>query len=498
MHTKIALGKRKAPIEKNMRYLIVGNGIIAMTSAFRLLKKVAPGDVITIIGPQDRIGSATLAAAAMLNSFAEIDAYSLRSDADILHFELSHLATQMWPDFERELIDAAGGNLPHACAKCQVHTGGCFEKGTYIVNNTASDELDDRNFDAIVQACEDFNEQFEFVDPSNIPNYFPSTDSRANRAILIHNEGWLNPRIVIEKLDAILNNHSQVTIKRAKVERLIKSGGRLTSAILDNGETVEADVFLVANGAPAGDLIKRSDLGVDIQPLFYGVGVSLEIKAPGFAHTKCIRTPNRGGACGVYSVPFFQSHDRDNDHILIGASNFISPEPFFHGRVVSVAHLMESAIREINANFYDAQLIRVNVGWRPTTQDTYPLLGATSISNLVIATGTKRDGFHLSPVISQNIAAVMCGEKVDERLVMFAPERGPIRDIQREDAIAMGVESIISQNYQHGYRPSGIRMDKQFREYIRRDLEELHDRVGAKDWGIHPELINMYRRGFAR
>lgn len=481
-----------------MHYVIVGNGIIATTSAFRLLKKLGRGDTITIVGPSVRTGSATQAAAAMLNSFAEIDAYSLRSEADMYHFELSHRATQMWPDFERELIDGAGAHLPQACAKCEVHSGGCFGKGTYIVNNTAADELDDRNFSAIVQACEDFNEQFEFVDPHDIPNYCPSTDSRANRAILIHNEGWLNPRIVLEKLDAILVNHPQVAVKNARVERLIKSGTAIDSAVLDTGATIAGDVFLIANGASAGDLIRRSALGMDVQPLFYGVGVSLEIKSPGFAHTKCIRTPNRGGACGIYSVPFFQGHDRANDHILIGASNFLSPEPFFHGRVISVAHLLENAIHEINANFADAQLVRVNVGWRPTSQDTYPLLGRTSIDNLVIATGTKRDGFHLSPLISEIIAATMLNEKVDDRLAMFSPERAPIRDISREDAIAIGVESLISQHYQHGYRPSGIRMDSQIRDYFRKDLEELHDQVGAKDWGIHPELINMYRRGHAK
>lgn len=481
-----------------MNYVIIGNGIVALTSAFRLLKKISPSDSITIIGPQNRVGSATLAAAAMLNSFAEIDAYSLKSEADIYHFELSHLATQMWPDFERELIDAAGDNLPQACAKCQVCTGGCFDKGTYIVNNTASDALDDRNFNAIVQACKDLNEQFEFVDPSQIPNYLPSTDCRASRAILIHNEGWLNPRIVIEKLDAILKSHAQVLIKNAKVEKLNKAGSTIASVVLDSGEVVEGGVFLIANGASAGGLLNQPDLGLNVQPLFYGIGVSLEIKSPGFAHTKCIRTPNRGGACGIYSVPFFQGHDKENDHILIGASNFISPEPFFNGRVVSVAHLLDSAIREINANFYDAQLIRVNVGWRPTTQDTYPLLGQTSITNLVVATGTKRDGFHLSPVISKVISEIMCGEKIDERLDMFQPERSVIRDIDRETAIEMGVESLISQNYQHGYRPSGVRMDEQFRDYIRRDLVELHDQVGAKDWGIHPELINMYRRGYAK
>lgn len=481
-----------------MKYVIVGNGIVAASTAFRLTQKAGPGDTITVIGPEDRVGSATLAAAAMLNSFAEIEEHSLKSDTDLYHFELSHRATQQWPKFERELIDAAGEYLPDACSKCEIHSGGCFSKGTYIINNTASDEVDDRNFEAIVAALQNFNEQFEFVDTSSIPNYAPAAPTRATRAILIHNEGWLNPRIVIEKLDAILNHNSRVVRINAKAARVIKSGATISGIVLDNGETVTGDVFLLANGAATGDLIKQSDLGLNVQPLFYGVGVSLEIRSPDHRHVKCIRTPNRGGACGIYSVPYFLGPHQQNDHILVGASNFLSPEPVFNGRLVSVAHLMESAIKEINAHFYDAQLVRVNVGWRPTTQDTYPLLGGTSVGNLFIATGTKRDGFHLAPVISDMVATLMTGNTVEDEFQRFAPERDVIRDFSRTDGIEIGATSLMSQHAQHGYRPSGIRMNEQIKDFYRKDLEELHDQVGAKNWGIPPELINMYRRGYAK
>jgi len=160
--------------------------------------------------------------------------------------------------------------------------------------------------------------------------------------------------------------------------------------------------------------------------------------------------------------------------------------------------LLESAINEINENFFDAQLVRVNVGWRPTTQDTYPLLGKTSIGNLIIATGTKRNGFHLSPLISEMMSALMMGEDADERLDVFAPERKLIRELSYDDAIEIGIESLISQHYQHGYKPSNIRMERLVRKGFRRDLEELHNKVGALDWGIPPELINMYKRGYAR
>src|SRR5690606_38785532 len=105
----------------------------------------------------------------------------------------------------------------------------------------------------------------------------------------------------------------------------------------------------------------------------------------------------------------------------------------------SVQHLMQAAIQEINGYYAWAELVGVNVGWRPTTQDTYPLLGQTSIANLYIAGGTKRDGFHLSPVISEIMAAQMTGKTIDSRFNMFAPERPLIRDIGRDQGIEIGV-----------------------------------------------------------
>lgn len=482
-----------------MDYVIVGNGILANTIAFRLVQRAGPGDRITLVGPDNRPGSASLAAGAMLNSFAEIDTAALESDIALYHFELSHLATRMWPQFERELIDAAGDHLPAGCAECQIlEGGGCFEQGTYVVNNAVADDSDDRNFDAIITALQDFNEQFELVSPRDIPNYEPAQRRRALRAVYIHNEGWLNPRLVMEKLDAILRHHPQVVLRDGVVEQLVPGQGRIDGILLADGERIDGDVFLLANGASLTGLVERSQLGLDIQRMFYGVGVSLEIQATGHPHRKCIRTPNRGGACGIYSVPYFWAPDQVNDHILIGATNFISPTPVHQGRIMSIGHLMRSAIEEINGNFYAAGLVRTNVGWRPTTQDTFPLMGGTSIGNLFIASGTKRDGFHLSPLLSDNLASLMMGGTVDERFAQFAPERPLIRHLSRERAVEIIVAGLMSEQYQHDYTPSNIRMNAQVRETYRQDIERLHDEIGAIDWGIPPEMVNMYRQGHAR
>ena len=482
-----------------MRTVILGNGIVGLSIAFRLARRSGPNDEIVIIGHSERPGSATLAAAAMLNSFAEIEAGGLDHEIDLYRFELSHLATQMWPGFERELIDAAGGDLPKACAECSgCGGGGCFACGTYVVNNTSADDLDDENFDAILQALQDFNEPFEPVSPKDIPNYHPAQAHRATRALLIHNEGWFNPRVMIQKLEAALRRDSRVRFVDDAVSRLSRSGAALDAAVLDSGLHVAGDSFVLATGATSTDVLTRSALGLEVQRVFYGVGVSVEIKSPEFPHTKCIRTPNRGLACGLYSVPYYQGPREPNDHVLVGASNFISPVPYPYGRLTSVESLMKGAMEQINTNFYRADLIRVNVGWRPTSQDTYPLLGRTSLANLLIATGTKRDGFHLAPLIAERMVELLKGDPMEDRFDWFSPERKPIRTLTREQAIEKAVRHQMSAAYQHGFNPSMSRMPAQVTQMYREGLERLHDQVGAVDWGIPPEMLDMYRYGHAR
>lgn len=482
-----------------MHTVILGNGILALTIAFRLARRCGANDRITIVGRAARPGSATLAAAAMLNSFAEIETGALDSELDLYRFELSHLATRMWPKFEQEIIESTGDALPRGCAKCQgCSGGGCFASGTYVVNNTAADDLDDENFDAIADALKEFNEPFEFVAPRDIPNYMPEQRHRATRALLIHNEGWFNPRLMVEKLDAALNRFPQVRFIDSEVESLRRSGQRVDGVALTDGQTLFADKYVLATGATVTDILARSNLDIDVQRIFYGVGVSVEIRSPDFPHTRCIRTPNRGLACGLYSVPYFLEPDQANDHVLIGASNFISPVPYAHGRLTSVESLMRGAMEQINTNFYRADLVRVNVGWRPTSQDTYPVLGKTSIDNLIIATGTKRDGFHMAPVIAEKIVALLFGESVEKNFDWFAPERKPIRFMTREEAIAKAVRHQMSASYQHGFTPSLNRMPEQMMQMHRDTLERLHDQVGAHDWGIPPEMLDMYRYGHAR
>jgi glycine oxidase len=482
-----------------MTRIIIGNGIVALSIAFGLVRRPDFTEQITVIGPSARPGAATPAAAAMLNSFAEIEHGALETEIDLFRFEMSHTATRLWPAFETALIEASGDRIPHGCSACQgCAGGGCFGTGTYVINNTATDDLDDKNFDAILEALSAFNEQHSHVSPSDIPGYAPQQRFRATRAVLIHNEGWFNPRLMLEKMEAALKRSGRVTFVDDEVLKLSMQQGTIAAVELKSGSIVEGDQFVLASGASVSGVIARSNIGLTMPRVFYGIGTSIEIRSVDHPLTNVIRTPNRGLACGLYAVPYFLEPNRPNNHVLIGASNFIAPELHHHGRLTSIEGLLSGAISQFNANYYRADLIRVNVGARPTSQDSYPLIGGTAISNLYIVSGTRRDGFHLAPLISDIMSKMMSGDSVDERYKMFRPDRKPIKGLTRQQAVEKAVRHQMSAAYQHGFTPAMSRMPEQLEQQMRDAVERLHDQVGAKDWGIPPDMLDMYRYGHAQ
>ena len=205
--------------------------------------------------------------------------------------------------------------------------------------------------------------------------------------------------------------------------------------------------------------------------------------------TNCIRTPNLGLACGLYSAP------HRGGRTLIGASNHISHFPEEGARLTSVQVLMSACQEQIQRGFYNSKILKVNLGWRPTSEDTMPLLGETPIKNLFVATGNKRDGLHSSPFISQELAKALLGQPALQGFEEFQPSRKPIRFLKRDKAIEMAVEHTINAAFQHGMRASAGRMLEDLSKHYQQQFEDLHDQVGAKDWGIPPEMLNMYKYG---
>mgnify|MGYP000724609927 CR=1 FL=1 len=247
----------------------------------------------------------------------------------------------------------------------------------------------------------------------------------------------------------------------------------------------------MAPGANFSKIVESSNLGLNMQKVLYGSGTTIELETTKNSIENCVRTPNRGFACGIYTAP------RTESSIVVGASNHVATFPLYKTMTESMSNLLTSAMEQVNTSLFSSGFIGSKIGWRPTTIDTYPLIGKTKLSNLIVATGTKRDGFHMSPVISEFICALCFDENYEfENLFSsFHPERDVIKKIPREEAIEDIVNHEINAYYQHGFVPDRGSMLAQHRELLTKEAIEVHDRLGLNKWGIPPELYPIFRGG---
>jgi glycine oxidase len=111
---------------------------------------------------------------------------------------------------------------------------------------------------------------------------------------------------------------------------------------------------------------------------------------------------------------------------------------------------------------------------------------------------SKRGGFHLAPIISDQLVRIISKKDFDQKFLGFSPEGNLIRSLTRQQGIERGVKHLLSADYQHGFTPALNRMPEKLEKAYKEDLEQLHDAVKAYDWGTPPELIEMYRHKHAK
>ena len=105
-----------------MKINIIGNGIIGLMTAFKLINKDNTVS-LNIIGPSKRDGSASLAAAAMFNSFCEVENDTLANDVEKKKWLLNTKSNNLWKELIKQIENLSGKNINHGF-------------GTFLINNT--------------------------------------------------------------------------------------------------------------------------------------------------------------------------------------------------------------------------------------------------------------------------------------------------------------------------------------------------------------------------
>jgi glycine/D-amino acid oxidase-like deaminating enzyme len=458
---------------------IAGNGAIGNALAIRLSHDY-PDMRIALVGSKLRPGCASLAAGAMLNVFAELEEGSLAYPTARKKFDLAVQASALWPA-QLELLNARLSEVPPVELKL----------GTHVVSNAVSDEFDDLNFQAIIGYLREYGERFREIDPHEIRGIKPIARSRPLRAILIDNEGTVSSKHLHRAYDEAFSRTRNISVFDTEVDS-IDASGTWKIAGTKAGDRIASRQIVLAAGVSTQTLIEQLGLESKIPRVVMGVGAALILKSTTAVPEKVFRTPNRGLACGIYVVPY------DGNYCYVGATNYISPCAVPLPRVQAVQGLLTAAMEQVNSDLYKAEIHKTIVGYRPTTMDTFPLFGETSIEGIWIATGTKRDGFHLSPRIAEEFAKCL-NDRRQPFGGTFVPERKLILEVPRHAAIDRAVTHVISTAYQHGFTLPHANWEPLIEDAVRQKVLDAYERSGMSSYpfGIPPELLDMYRYGHA-
>ncbi|MFE9251047.1 NAD(P)/FAD-dependent oxidoreductase [Streptomyces sp. NPDC007088] len=449
--------------------LVVGNGVIGLSIAYELASR--PGNLrVAVCGPRHRSGAASTAAGAMLNTFGEVTQYTLRSAAGEAKFQLCRDALDRWPSWMDQLAADSGDTALRRS----------FAQGTTVISNAVSGRLDDLNYSAFREALTKFGEPHEEIDPGDVPGLNPVPQARPLRAVHVPREGGIDARRVLRALESAAVALG-VTREENEVAEVLTTGDRATGVRLADGDIIEAGTVVVAAGAFSGRLLDVLPSGA-VPMMYAGKGIAaLTRRTEGAGFSGVVRTTTRAGACGLHVVPLGDGVE------YLGATNALYEVAQTRADLGQSEFLSVCAYEQLDLGIYKSDIERWLVGNRPATADGFPLLGRTSLSGLVVATGTYRDGFHCSPVIARLVADDLLGEgALADRLPLFAPERAPIETMTPEVSVEEFAMQAVSGGFEDGlHLPAGYGGTS--------PLDDHYRRIARQYYGLFdtPVALNM-------
>lgn len=245
----------------------------------------------------------------------------------------------------------------------------------------------------------------ELIDAARVRRHVPGIREDAAGALFFPDEGQVDPRILMRAL-ALATRRSGVTAMTGKTVRRILGGAGGVEGVELEDRTVACGRVIVAAGAWSA-LIEGSTLPRGTVQPARGQMLALDAEAPPFLP---YLWTGRG-----YIVP------RRDGRVLIGATVELAgyEKAVTAGGLLGLLQIAVDAVPAL-AN---ARVVETWCGLRPWTPDHLPILGATAMPGLYVATGHYRNGILQAPATARLIADLVCGTAPALDLAPFGPER---------------------------------------------------------------------------
>lgn len=460
--------------------VIVGNGCLGMTLAWEI-SRLSPSTRVAVVGPAARSGSASMAAGAMINVWAELEAGALEDPALADRASLARRALPLWDQHAAELSEATGvAVLP--------------VWGTWVISSPAGSAHEEEAFDYLLDVLAAQGVTALTTGKARPPFLGARPSARAMRVARVP-DGRVDSHAAMFALDAVLTRHSNTVCVDDVVRGLSSDCNRGWRVHLDRGIFLCAHHVVLANGAYAQAIVETLPaLRATVPPLLFGTGFALDVAFQSSVNlpaaladlTEVVRTMDRGGGCGLHLIP----GARGSRRYYVGATSAVSLTPETCPRVHALGGLISGLVDEFHESFFHAQVTIRPAGHRPVSMDAFPLLGQSAIEGIWFCNGTKRDGFTCAPVLARELAHGLLGGRYElpER---FRPSRKLITYRTRAEAIARATAGTIGSDEMRGLRLPSFRRDE-WVEHERERVTAIYDRRCIDGFGIHPELLHLY------
>lgn len=372
--------------------VVVGGGVIGLATAWRA---AGHGLSVTLCDPAPGSGASTVAAG-MLAPVTEAH----YTEQALLRLTLDSAAR--WPALAAELHEGTGIDPAYR------------ETGTVLA---AADGGDLAMAEELHTFQRSLGLSVERLTGREVRALEPMLAPGIRGGLFVAGDHQVDPRRLLSALLAACRG-AGVRLRPDRVAAVRTVGDRTAGVVLADGTTVAAGQVLLAAGCWT-DAIDGVPAGV-LPPVRPVKGQLLRLQVPaGAAATDRpflrhnLRGIVRGGS--IYLVP------REDGELVLGAT---MEERGFDTTVTAGAiyELLRDA-REILPGISELVLTETQAGLRPATADNMPVLGATALPGLVLATGHFRNGILLAPVTADAVAAVLAGQAPLEVAAPFAPDR---------------------------------------------------------------------------
>jgi len=343
-----------------MKVVIIGAGAAGLGIGWRL--KQAGMDV-TVLDRSQPARGATWAAAGMLSVAGEL------GRAQTPEAEFAYRSSLLWPEFATELEAASGISI------------GYRRNGALIVARTQSEAAELEAGPGVVRLTAAETRERE-----------PMLTGDLAAALWAPEEAQVSNRSLGQALaQAFAGAGGTLAVNEAAI-RFEVEGDRVV-AVRTPFRLIGADLFVIAAGAWSARLE-----GLPARALPNVVPVKGQMMAVVPPAGTVLPSQVIWGN-GIYLVP-------QPDRLLIGAT--VEPDAGFDTRVTEIAtEWLSGRAISLMPKLAVWNVIERWAGLRPGSPDGRPILGRTSLENLMVASGQFRNGILMTPALAESMACLI-------------------------------------------------------------------------------------------